>query len=108
MPKKLSVVSIPLGLTGLDPVSCLERLCPVDGQGFVIEKNEDGRRRAWIGVRPYETLRVHKGRLYSHTRAAAARFPVSRSRRSASSSRRSGRRAANRSTRAPSGSSTTT
>lgn len=67
MTKKLNVVSIPLGLTGLDPVTCLERLCPPDGQGYVIEKNEDGRRRAWVGARPYETLRVRRGRLYSHT-----------------------------------------
>lgn len=75
MPKKLSVVSIPLGLTGLDPVTCLERLCPPDGQGYVIEKNEDGRRRAWIGVRPYETLRVHKGRVYSHTGRGRRKIP---------------------------------
>ncbi len=75
MPKKLTVVSIPLGLTGLDPVACLERLCPPDGQGYVIEKNEDGRRRAWIGVRPYETLRVHKGRLYSHTSRGRRKVP---------------------------------
>lgn len=67
MVKRLNVVSIPLGLTGLDPVTVLERLCPADGQGYLIEKIEDGRRRAWIGVRPFETLRVHKGRLYSQT-----------------------------------------
>lgn len=75
MPKKLTVVSIPLGLTGLDPVTCLERLCPADGQGYLIEKNEDGRKRAWIGARPFETLRVRKGRLYSTTSGGRRKIP---------------------------------
>ena len=65
MPKTLRVVSLPLGLTGLDPATCLERLAGEGGRGYLIEKIEEGRRRAWIGVQPFETLRVIRGHLYS-------------------------------------------
>jgi anthranilate synthase component 1 len=67
MPKTFSVVKINLGLIGLDPATCFERLAGEGGRGYLIEKVEDGRRRAWIGVQPFETLRVIKGRVYSVT-----------------------------------------
>ncbi|MBI5246375.1 MAG: anthranilate synthase component I family protein [Elusimicrobia bacterium] len=67
MPKRLTVVSVPLGLTGLDPATCFERLAGPGGRGYLIEKIEEGRRRAWIGVQPYETLRVIRGHVYSVT-----------------------------------------
>jgi len=67
MPKTFSVVKIPLGLKGLDPATCFERLAGPGGRGYLIEKVEDGRRRAWIGVQPFETLRVIKGRVWSVT-----------------------------------------
>jgi len=51
----------------LDPATCFERLAGQGGRGYLIEKVEDGRRRAWIGVQPFETLRVIKGRAYSVT-----------------------------------------
>jgi anthranilate synthase component 1 len=62
-----SVFKIDLGLTGLDAVACLERLLPQNGRGFIIEKNEDGRRRAWVGVKPFELLSVQHGRAISET-----------------------------------------
>jgi len=68
MSKTMNIVGIPLGLSGLDPATCFERLAGEGGRGYLIEKIEDGRRRAWIGVQPYETLRVVKGHVYSHTR----------------------------------------
>lgn len=52
---------------GLDAVTCLERLLPRGGRGFIIEKNEEGRRRAWIGVGPIELLSVQRGRAVSET-----------------------------------------
>ncbi len=67
MPKNFSVVRINLGLKGLDPAACFERLAGPGGRGYLIEKIEDGRRRAWIGVQPFETLRVIRGRVYSVT-----------------------------------------
>jgi len=67
MPKLLSVVTIKLGLSDLDPAACFERLAGENGRGYLIEKVEDGKRRAWIGVQPFETLRVVKGRVYSVT-----------------------------------------
>jgi anthranilate synthase component 1 len=65
VPRPLSVVRVPLGLQGLDPAACLERLLPPGGTGFVLEKNEGGRRRAWVGVSPFETLTVERGRAYA-------------------------------------------
>ncbi|MEK7234946.1 MAG: anthranilate synthase component I family protein [Elusimicrobiota bacterium] len=67
MPKSFFIVKIELGLKGLDPASCFERLAGEGGRGCLIEKIEDGRRRAWIGVQPSETLRVIQGRVYSVT-----------------------------------------
>jgi anthranilate synthase component 1 len=67
--RSFSVFSIDLGLAGLDAVSCLERLLPAGGRGFIIEKNEDGRRRAWIGADPFELLSVQRGRAISETKS---------------------------------------
>jgi len=64
-----------LGLKGLDPVACFERLAGENGRGYLIEKVEDGRRRAWIGVQPFETLRVIKGRVYSITPRGKKKIP---------------------------------
>lgn len=75
MPRKLSVVKINLGLKGLDPAACFERLAGENGRGYLIEKVEDGRRRAWIGVQPFETLRVIKGRVYSVTDRRRKKLP---------------------------------
>ena len=75
MTKRLSVVKISLGLTGLDPATCFERLAGENGRGYLIEKNEEGRRRAWIGVEPFETLRVIKGRLYAVTARGKKKIP---------------------------------
>ena len=71
----MKVVRIALGLEGLDPATCLERLAGPDGRGYLIEKVEDGRRRAWIGVEPFETLRVIKGRVYSVTAKRKKNIP---------------------------------
>ncbi len=73
--KTFKVVKLNLGLKGLDPASCLERLAGPDGRGYLIEKVEDGRRRAWIGVQPFETLRVIKGRVYSVTDRRKKKIP---------------------------------
>jgi len=62
MARPLSIVRIDLGLTGLDPATCLERLLRPGLRGFLIEKNEDGRKRAWIGAAPFEMLSVQRGR----------------------------------------------
>ncbi len=75
MPKTLSVVKISLGLKGLDPATCFERLAGENGRGYLIEKVEDGRRRAWIGVQPFETLRVIKGRVYRVTSRGKRKLP---------------------------------
>lgn len=75
MAKPFSVVRIGLGLTGLDPATCFERLAGEGGRGYLIEKVEDGRRRAWIGVQPFETLRVLKGRVYSVTARRRKKLP---------------------------------
>lgn len=75
MPKILSVVDLDLNLKGLDPASCFERLAGKNGRGYLIEKIEDGRRRAWIGVQPFETLRVIKGRVYSVTARRKKKLP---------------------------------
>ncbi len=75
MPKNFSVVKINLGLKGLDPAACFERLAGEGGRGYLIEKVEDGRRRAWIGVQPFETLRVIKGRVYSVTARRKKKIP---------------------------------
>ncbi|MCM2304220.1 MAG: hypothetical protein NDJ72_05920, partial [Elusimicrobia bacterium] len=75
MAKPFSVVRIGLGLTGLDPATCFERLAGEGGRGYLIEKVEDGRRRAWIGVQPFETLRVVKGRVYSVTARRRKKLP---------------------------------
>ncbi len=75
MAERFSVVRISLGLQGLDPASCLERLAGAEGRGCLIEKVEDGRRRAWIGVQPFETLRVIKGRVYSVTARRRKKLP---------------------------------
>lgn len=75
MPKPFSVVRINLGLKGLDPAACLERLAGPGGRGYLIEKIEDGRRRAWIGVQPFETLRVIRGRVYSVTARGRKKIP---------------------------------
>lgn len=75
MPKAFSVVKIPLGLKGLDPAACFERLAGENGRGYLIEKVEDGRRRAWIGVQPFETLRVFKGRVYAVTARGSRKLP---------------------------------
>ncbi len=75
MAKPFSVVRISLGLTGLDPATCFERLAGEAGRGYLIEKVEDGRRRAWIGVQPFETLRVIKGRVYSVTARRRKKLP---------------------------------
>jgi anthranilate synthase component 1 len=69
------VVKVDLGLKGLDAVSCMERLLPPGGRGFIIEKNEDGRRRAWIGVGPFELLTVQGGRAYSETKRGRRALP---------------------------------
>jgi anthranilate synthase component 1 len=60
--RPLSVVRIDLGLTGLDPATCLERLLRPGLRGFLIEKTEDGRKRAWLGAAPFEMLSVQRGR----------------------------------------------
>jgi anthranilate synthase component 1 len=65
--RSFTVFTIGLGLDGLDAVSCLERLLPQGGRGFIIEKNEEGRRRAWIGARPFELLSVQRGRAISES-----------------------------------------
>ncbi|MDD5301766.1 MAG: anthranilate synthase component I family protein [Elusimicrobia bacterium] len=75
MPRTFSVVKINLGLKGLDPATCFERLAGEGGRGYLIEKVEDGRRRAWIGVQPFETLRVIKGRVYSVTARRRKQLP---------------------------------
>ena len=62
MTRPLSVVRIDLGLTGLDPATCLERLLRPGLRGFLIEKAEDGRKRAWLGAAPFEMLSVQRGR----------------------------------------------
>ena len=69
MAPPFSVFTIDLGLTGLDAVTCLERMLPAGGRGFIIEKNEDGRRRAWIGVKPFELLSVQRGKTISETKS---------------------------------------
>ena len=66
--KRLSVVRIDLGLTGLDPATCLERLLRPGLRGFLIEKNEDGRKRAWLGAAPFEMLTVERGRTYAEAK----------------------------------------
>jgi len=73
--RPFTVFQIDLGLTGLDAVTCLERLLPRGGRGFIIEKNEDGRRRAWIGVGPFELLTVQRGRAYSETKSGKRELP---------------------------------
>jgi anthranilate synthase component 1 len=75
MPRIFSIVNINLGLKGLDPATCFERLAGEGGRGYLIEKVEDGRRRAWIGVQPFETLRVIKGRVYSVTARRKKKLP---------------------------------
>jgi anthranilate synthase component 1 len=60
--RPLTVVRIDLGLTGLDPATCLERLLRPGLRGFLIEKTEDGRKRAWLGAAPFEMLSVQHGR----------------------------------------------
>ncbi|PIR17021.1 MAG: anthranilate synthase component I [Elusimicrobia bacterium CG11_big_fil_rev_8_21_14_0_20_64_6] len=75
MPEILSVVDLDLHLKGLDPASCFERLAGKNGRGYLIEKIEDGRRRAWIGVQPFETLRVINGRVYSVTARRKKKLP---------------------------------
>jgi anthranilate synthase component 1 len=62
MARSLSVVRIDLGLTGLDPATCLERLLRPGLRGFLIEKTEEGRKRAWLGAAPFEMLSVQRGR----------------------------------------------
>lgn len=75
MPNPFSVVRVDLGLKELDPAACFERLAGEGGRGYLIEKVEDGRRRAWIGVQPFETLRVIKGRVYSVTARRRKKLP---------------------------------
>ena len=75
MPKTFFIVKIKLGLKGLDPATCFERLAGEGGRGYLIEKIEDGRRRAWIGVQPFETLRVIQGRVYSVTARRKKNMP---------------------------------
>jgi anthranilate synthase component 1 len=75
MARPLSVVAIKLGLSDLDPAACFERLAGENGRGYLIEKVEDGKRRAWIGVQPFETLRVVKGRVYSVTARGRKKLP---------------------------------
>ena len=75
MAKTFSVVKINLGHSGLDPATCFERLAGECGRGYLIEKVEEGRRRAWIGVQPFETLRVIKGRVYSVTARRKKKLP---------------------------------
>jgi len=67
MTRAFSVVRCDLGLSGLDPATCLERLLRPGLRGFLIEKNEDGRRRAWLGAAPFEMLSVQRGRAVSET-----------------------------------------
>jgi anthranilate synthase component 1 len=62
MPRPLTVLRLDLGLTGLDPATCLERLLRPGLRGFLIEKSEDGRKRAWLGAAPFEMLSVQRGR----------------------------------------------
>ena len=69
MAKASSVASFDLGLSGLDAASCFERLLPEGGSGYLIEKTEGGRRRSWVGVEPFETVRVARGRAVSVTAA---------------------------------------
>jgi anthranilate synthase component 1 len=73
--KTLFVVTIKLGLSDLDPAACFERLAGENGRGYLIEKIEDGKKRAWIGAQPFETLRVMKGRLYSVTSQGRRMIP---------------------------------
>ncbi|MDE2489697.1 MAG: anthranilate synthase component I family protein [Elusimicrobia bacterium] len=75
MPRPFSVVRVPLGLSGLDAASCLERLLSPGGTGFLIEKTEDGEKRAWIGVAPFETLVVEGGRAYALSGGRRRRLP---------------------------------
>jgi anthranilate synthase component 1 len=67
VPRPHSIVRIDLGLTGLDPATCLERLLRPGLRGFLIEKSEDGRRRAWLGAAPFEMLSVQRGRAVRET-----------------------------------------
>ncbi len=73
--KSFATVKINLGLSGLDPAVCFERLAGSGGRGYLIEKVEDGRRRAWIGAQPFETLRVIKGKVYSVTSRGRKKIP---------------------------------
>ncbi len=68
MARSYCVVRADLGLTGLDGASCLERLLRPGLRGFLIEKDEDGRKRAWLGAAPFEMLTVENGRAYSEAR----------------------------------------
>lgn len=68
MTHSFTVLRHDLGLTGLDGASCLERLLRPGLRGFLIEKDEDGRKRAWLGASPFEMLTVENGRAYSEAR----------------------------------------
>ncbi|MBI3565866.1 MAG: chorismate-binding protein, partial [Elusimicrobia bacterium] len=68
MARAYSVVRHDLGLTGLDGASCLERLLRPGLRGFLIEKDEAGRKRAWLGAAPFEMLTVERGKAYSEAR----------------------------------------
>lgn len=75
MARPFTVVRFPLAPSGLDAVSCLERLLPSGGRGFIIEKTEDGRRRAWIGAGPFELLTVQRGQAFSETARGKRKLP---------------------------------
>ena len=68
MARSYRVVRADLGLAGLDGASCLERMLRPGLRGFLIEKNEDGRKRAWLGASPFEMLTVENGKAYSEAR----------------------------------------
>ncbi len=75
MARALSVARFDLELSGLDPATCLERLLRPGLRGFLIEKNEGGVRRAWLGAEPFEMLTVERGRAWSQVRGRRRALP---------------------------------
>ncbi|MEK7384314.1 MAG: anthranilate synthase component I family protein [Elusimicrobiota bacterium] len=74
MPRAFCVIRFGLGLTGLDGASCLERMLRPGLRGFLIEKDEDGRRRAWLGAAPFEMLTVENGKAYCEAKGRKRRL----------------------------------
>ena len=75
MARSFTVVRFDLGLSGLDGASCLERMLRPGLRGFLIEKDEGGRKRTWLGTAPFEMLTVEKGRAYAEARGRRRALP---------------------------------